>query len=160
MMPIYNSHIRQLMEYCSCVWNTGYVGDIRVLESVQRFWSKHVLGLQEKDYGTRLKALNQFSVQGRLIRADLIYYWKVFHGKCAVKPDDLFTLAEHGGTRGHRYKVKLPSIQTDIRKRSFAVRCITAWNRLPDDVVSTTDVSQFKAKLADRLGETLFMYHQ
>ena len=160
MMPIFITHIRPIMEYCSCVWNSGYVGDIRVLESVQRLWTKHVTGLRDMSYGLRLKTLNHFSVRGRLLRADLIYYWKIFHGKCAVTPADMFKMAKCTGTRGHRYKIELPRTQTDVRKRCFSVRHIIIWNKLPDEVVSTCDLSVFKAKLADCLGDDLYKFHQ
>ena len=30
------SHIRPLLDYCSCVWNVGYLVDLRRLESVQK----------------------------------------------------------------------------------------------------------------------------
>ena len=35
MMSVFCSHIRPIIEYCSCVWHTGYIGDLRVLEAVQ-----------------------------------------------------------------------------------------------------------------------------
>ena len=159
LMPIFSSHIRPLIEYCSCVWNSGYVGDVRMLEAVQRHWTKQIVGMRTMEYGERLKTLNQYSVQGRLLRADLIFYWKIFHGKCAVTPTDLFTLSENGVTRGHRFKVELPRTQTDIRKRSLSVRCITAWNNLPEEVVLVSDLSTFKSKLAGCLGEALYSYH-
>ena len=160
MMPIYSSHIRPIMEYCSCLWHTGYVGDTRILESVQRLWTKQVIGLKDMDYGARLRALKQYSVRGRLLRADMIYYWKVFHGKCALTPGDLFKQAEYQGTRGHRFKIELPRTRTDVRKRSFAVRGIATWNQLPDNVVATRDLSSFKKKLAECLGDALYRFHQ
>ena len=160
MMPIFSTHIRPIMEYCSCLWNTGYIGDVRALESVQRLWTKQVSGLRDMDYGTRLKELNQYSVFGRLLRADLIYYWKLFHGKCALTPSDLFTTSCYQGTRGHRFKVNVPRSVTDIRRRSFAVRSIVAWNQLPDDVVATANLTLFKQKLANTLGDSLFAYYQ
>ena len=160
MMPIYSSHIRPIMEYCSCLWHTGYVGDTRILESVQRLWTKQVIGLKDMDYGARLRALKQYSVRGRLLRADMIYYWKVFHGKCALAPGDLFKQAEYQGTRGHRFKIELPRTRTDVRKRSFAVRGIATWNQLPDNVVATRDLSSFKKRLAECLGDALYRFHQ
>ena len=35
MLSLFSTHIRPILEYCSCVWSTGYVGDLRLLESVQ-----------------------------------------------------------------------------------------------------------------------------
>ena len=158
MLPIFCSHIRPILEYCSCLWHTGYVGDIRMLESIQRRWTKQIENLSHLDYGTRLRTVNLYSVSGRLLRADLILCWKIFHGKCCISPADLFAVADHDGTRGHRFKVKHIRVQTDVRKRAFSQRVITEWNSLPDKVVSETDVKGFKAQLAEALGDKLFEY--
>lgn len=158
LMPLFCSHVRPIIEYCSCVWFTGYVTDLRVLESVQRRWTKRVAGMSGLDYRTRLQSLNQFSVQGRLLRSDMIQCWKIFHGKCSITPDSLFTMAPPSGTRGHRFKVSHIRAATDVRKRAFAARCVRPWNALPDSVVSEGNLSVFKKNLANALGEKLFEY--
>ena len=149
MISIFNSHIRPILEYASSVWNTGYMGDMRLLEGVQRRWTKRVSNLSNLDYRSRLEVLNQYSVAGRLLRNDLIQYWKICHGKSPVRPLDLFTLAPPSATRGHRYKISLVRTQTDVRSRAFAVRHINLWNSLPDQLVSETDLKTFKSMLAD-----------
>lgn len=93
MLALFRTHIRPIVEYCSCVWHTGYRGDLRILESVQRRWTKRILGMSNLDYQCRLRALDLYSVQGRLLRADIIQCWKVFHGKCSVSPTDIFVPA-------------------------------------------------------------------
>ena len=158
MMSLFCSHVRPIIEYCSCVWFTGYVMDLRVLESVQRRWTKRVSGLSGLDYRTRLQILNQYSVQGRLLRGDMIQCWKMFHGKCSIAATNLFTMAPQSGTRGHRFKVSHVRAATDVRKRSFAVRCVGPWNALPDELVAEESLGVFKKKLADALGDTLFEY--
>ena len=45
MLLLLTTHIRPILEYCSCVWNTGYVQDIYLLERVQRRWTKHIDGM-------------------------------------------------------------------------------------------------------------------
>ncbi|KAK3858420.1 hypothetical protein Pcinc_035394 [Petrolisthes cinctipes] len=58
MVTILKSHIRPILEFGSTVWNTGYLGDLGLLESVQRRWTKHIDGLADLSYTNRLKALN------------------------------------------------------------------------------------------------------
>ena len=53
-----------------------------MLETVQRRWTRNVEGLSEMDYAARLTQLELFSVKGRLLRANLVKYWKIIHGKC------------------------------------------------------------------------------
>ena len=50
MLSLYITHIRPLIEFSSCVWNTGYVGDLKLLESVQRRWTRHIEGLENVNY--------------------------------------------------------------------------------------------------------------
>ena len=158
MLFLLTTHIRPIIEYCSCIWNTGYQGDLRLLESVQRRWTKQIESLEGLEYGDRLRALNLYSLQGRLIRADLIMYWKIFNGKSVLLPTDLFKVAPQRGTRGHCYKIFVPTTHTDIRKRFFNVRCIPTWNSLPQHVVTAASLSCFKKLLAEEMGDALFDY--
>ena len=50
MLSLFCAHIRPLIEYCSCVWHTGYLCDLRALERVQRHWTKRVSGMSNLDY--------------------------------------------------------------------------------------------------------------
>ena len=156
MLALFRSHVRPVIEYCSCVWHTGYIGDLRALETVQRRWTKRIVGMSDLEYQCRLTTLTLYSVQGRLLRADMIQCWKMFQGKCAVAPSDLFSLAPQSGTRGHRFKVCHVRPNTDVRQRSFSMRCVRRWNSLPDQVVAETDFKTFKVLLADALGDALY----
>ena len=48
---------------------------MRILESVQRRWTKHIDGLGELDYGQQLKSLSLYSIQGRLLTRHLLGYF-------------------------------------------------------------------------------------
>ena len=157
VMNIYVSHIRPKLEYCSCVWNLGYLGDTRMLERIQRRWTRQVRGLEDVPYEQRLRELNLFSVQGRLLRADLIMVWKIFNGQCAASPEQLFTL-NPSPRRGHPLKIFVPRTNLDIRKRSFAIRVIADWNSLPTETVMASSLDTFKRLLQSDLGQRLFDY--
>ena len=128
-----------------------------MLESVQRRWTRSVEATQGMDYGARLKSLGLFSIKGRLLRADLIKYWKVL---CSGDPDvglsGLFRLSPVLNTRGHRYKLMMPACNTEIKKRSFNFRCIQLWNSLPEWVVEVDSLVSFKRQLSDHLGDVLY----
>ena len=158
MVTLFCTHIRPILEYCSNVWNTGYIGDQRVLESVQRRWTKHIDTVSHLDYDARLKTLDMYSVSGRLLRADMICCWKIFNDKSCIAPDSLFSPAPVGNTRGHPYKVGHVRAQTDVRRRSFSIRCVDQWNRLPANVVLEQNYKSFKQKLAMALGNELYWY--
>lgn len=158
MMFLYTSHIRPIIEYCSCLWHTGFVEDLRVLENIQRRWTKRIDGLKTLSYADRLETLNLYSVQGRLIRADLIQCWKVFNGQSCLSPDDMFNLRPQTRTRGHCFHIFPIHSHTDIRQRFFSVRCVRAWNALPADVVCSPSLGSFKRMLDVHARGSLFGY--
>ena len=73
-------------------------------------------------YSRRLKDLDLFSVEGRLLRADLIKCWKIFCSKCGICPEVIFVLARSGIIRGHRFKLDHERFSLDFRRRLFALR--------------------------------------
>ena len=96
MKTIYMTNLCPLLEFCSCLWNTGHVGDLRLLEGSAASWTKEILGMSTLRYSERLKLLDLYSVKGSLIRADMIKCWKIFNGKCCISPGDLSVLSRDG----------------------------------------------------------------
>ena len=56
MLFLLTTHIRPLIEYCSCVWHTGFVQDLKLLENVQRRWTKQIEGMKSLSYSDRLRS--------------------------------------------------------------------------------------------------------
>ena len=158
MIHVLRTHIRPVLEYASVVWNTGYIEDVRRLEAVQRLWTRHTKGLEDKDYAERLRSLDLYSIKGRLLRTDLIKCWKIFQGCCPIKPGDLWDVATDRRTRGNRYKIKVRRCQLDTRARFFTDRVVSEWNSLPDWVVGSGSITEFKSSLAEVLGNRLYDY--
>ena len=158
MVQVFVTHIRPILDFGSVVWNTGYVGDIRMLESVQRRWTKQIVGFADHSYSVRLSLLNLFSVKGRLIRADLIQVWKIMSGQCPSL-NNLFKCSTDGRTRGHSKKIFRPRHFTDVRSRFFSIRVIDLWNSLPEVVVSAQTVQSFKRHLEQCLGNRLYEFY-
>ena len=101
MTTIFVAHVRPILEYCSVIWNLGYLCDMRSLESVQRRWTREIDGLGHLGYRERLEELGLYSIFGRLLRMDLIKIWKVFKGGLVQELQGLFELPIHPATRGH-----------------------------------------------------------
>ena len=123
----------------------------------QRRWTRSIIGLSDLPYGERLRRLDLFSVQGRLLRADLILVWKIFAGECAINCAQIFTL-NSSSRRGHSRKLYVPRTERDIRKRFFSVRVVKAWNALTEQAVTAPSLTQFKSFLHRDLGQQLFEY--
>ena len=72
MVSLFVSYIRPIIYFFSNVWNVGYLGDVRLLEIVQRRWTREITDVNPLSYVERLKALELHSIFGSLLRADLI----------------------------------------------------------------------------------------
>ena len=158
MRELFVTHIRPIMDYASCLWNTGYVGDLRKLESIQRRWTKRISGLESQNYDERLRALDLYSVKGRLLRADLIKVWKIFQGKSSISPNDIFSISPLINTRGHCLKLSHERCRLAARQRFFSVRVVSLWNSLSEEVVLSETVESFKRGLHRSLGSVLFSF--
>ena len=134
--------------------NVGYLGDFRLLESVQRRWTKQISGVANLDYRARFHELGLFSIWGRLLRADLIKCWRMFHSEQDVGFSSILVQASRVATRGHQFKLSLPVCMTELR-RSFSVRSVKTLNSLSADVVESASLDAFKKELALALGKPL-----
>ena len=153
MVSLFVSHIRPLLDYCSAVWNVGYLTDMRRLESLQRRWTREVAVVGALTYVERLKKLGMFSVWGRLLRADLIKIWKVWHGYSHSSLLELFELSRSSSTRGHSLKLAIPVCRTDVLRRSLGVRRVYVWNSLPAPLVESESLEGFKRGLDEFMGD-------
>ena len=156
MVTLFVSHIRPKFDFCSTLWNVGYVGDMKKLESIQRRWTKEIGGLANLAYEDRLKRLKLFSVCGRLLRADLIKVFKIFHSGVDLGLRSMFEMQSHESTRGHRFKLSVPRCRGELRRRFFSVRVVTTWNSLPPHVVEAESVDSFKRKLERHMPEAFY----
>ena len=160
MKRIFVAHIRPLLDYCSPVWNTGFIADVKSLEAVQRRWTKNIDGFSNLPYYERLRLLDLFSIRGRLLRADLILAWRITHGLTPPLVTDILPLVGAGRTRGHRFKLVVHRSETEARGRFFTRRIVSVWNDLPPLVVESTSLNMFKARLHEALGDLLYQYHE
>ena len=99
------------------------------------------------NYQDRLRQLKLFSIKGRLLRADLIKIWKIFHDQYDVGLNVLFERVYHRATRGHRYKISIPRCHTETFRRFFSVRLAGLWNSIPANIVEAESLSSFMARL-------------
>ena len=81
----------------------------------------------------RLTKLKLFSVQGRLLRTDLIQHWKILNNHSCIAPNILFSPQPHPTPRRDTLKILTPHVSTDTRQRFFTYRYIRLWNCPPEE---------------------------
>ena len=88
---------------------------MKLIERVQRRWTRAISNFDSLSYAERLRQLDLFFLEGRLPRANLIFVWKIFHDLSALSPESLFRIATCKVTRGHRFKIYVPRTRLDVR---------------------------------------------
>lgn len=120
--------------------------DVKVLEAVQRRFTRMLDGMKGVEYEERLRRLNLDSLEKRRKRGDLIEAYKQLKGQSV--PDRALLVRSHLTTlRNNGSKLIKPRALTNIRNNFFSYRVINSWNRLPQEVVASKTVEGFKRKL-------------
>ena len=145
-LALYKALVRPLLDYCAQVWSPYFLKDIEAIEKVQRRATKLVPGLVDLTYLDRLEKLKLTNLHERRIRGDMIEVFKILNGFENINKDKFFQPLpyDHLHTRGHAFKLFKPQVKYDLRKYFFSVRIVHNWNSLPDYVVNSNSVNNFK----------------
>lgn len=146
-LRLYKSMVRPHLEYAIQAWNPYTRKNINLLEGVQRRATKLVGFCRNLEYRDRLEYLGLTTLETRRLRGDMIQTFKILTGKDRLDRDLFFELNINDRCRGHKFKLKKPRSRLDIRKFSFAHRVVDEWNRLPDGVVESRTLNQFKERI-------------
>ena len=146
LIRLFKTLVRPHLEYAIPVWNPSLNKDILAIERVQRRFTKSIRGLSSLPYEERLRALKLPTLQCRRRIMDLTTVFKICNHLTPSDPNSFFTFSV-SRTRGHNYKIFRHPTNLNCRLSSFSHRIIDDWNRLPDDIVNSETVKQFKRKL-------------
>ncbi len=146
MLQLYKAMVRPHLEYANEIWAPRLKKHIHALEAVQRRATKMIPSLRDLPYNERLRKLKLPSLVYRRKRGDMIQTFKFVRNIWDVE-DDLFTPSRDTGTRGHAYKLFKERFDTNVRGHFLTNRAVDLWNSLPQDVVNSSSVDQFKIRL-------------
>ena len=158
LVRLYKSLVRPHLEYCTAAWSPHYEKDKEMLERVQRRFTRMIPGLRNKDYEERLRCLGLMTLEERRHRSDLVEMFKISRKLSAIPFEDFFELNASGRTRGHKYKLKKPRFESNLRKFFFSQRVVNGWNELEEGVVNAGTVDSFKRKLARVMKEKMDLF--
>ena len=105
-----------------------------------------IVGCKSLSYEQRLKKLSLTTLEERHSRADLIQTFKVLSDKKEIYPAEFLTRVSRE-SRGNSMKLYKKRNSLELSRHSFASRVVDLWNNLPDTVVLSADVNDFKSRL-------------
>jgi hypothetical protein len=86
LVRAYTTFVRPVLEYASVVWSPHFIKDVRLLERVQRNFTKRLSGMRNLTYAEIQTGLE--SLQDRRVKADLLMCYKIIHGLLDVQSRD------------------------------------------------------------------------
>ena len=158
MMTLWKQLILSDHDYCSQLWSPDKIGDIQLLEMLQRSYLRKVQGLQGLSYWEQLRLVKMYSLERRRERYIAIYVWKILEGMVPNISTSHGIAGQWHARRGRScqvpYILATASHRTrSIRFSSFAIKGPRIFNSLPMHLrnFSGGTVNQFKCRLDKHL---------
>ena len=145
MLPLFKSLVRPIIEYGNPVWCPYLRKHVDFIESVQRHFTKCIIGTKNLDYKERLKFLGLPSLEFRRFRGDLIETYKICNEIYdPVTTSSLFDFNTSDKTRTNGLKITKRVTNSSKYQNFFTNRVTNHWNKLPTHVVSAKSSNIFK----------------
>ena len=151
---LFKTYVRPLVEYNTPTWNPHLISDIRSVENVQRKFTKRLcqkLNIKFDNYQHRIELLNIDSLEIRRVKFDLILMYKMHRNLLDLQYTSFFTNHQSVSTydlRGHSLRLNIPRYSgSSVRENFFSFRILSTWNRLPDNIINSFNLSTFKILL-------------
>ena len=151
---LFKTYALPVVEYNTSIWHPTLISDAKIIENVQRKFTKRVCqrcNIKFNSYSERLTILDIDSLEQRRIKYDLINLFKIYYKIIDVEFDDLFiknSSVSNYNTRGHNHKIFLPRYSGSTTRHNFYCnRIIPIWNKLPQHIVNSVNLPQFKSNL-------------
>jgi hypothetical protein len=147
MIPLYKALVRPHLEYAVQLWSPNLRKDINKMEKIQRKATKMIPGLRNLSYEQRLQQLELISLEQRRLRGQLIETYKYLNGFNDASLEGLFERDINVRTRNNGHKLIRETFRTSKAQNSFPFNIPSAWNLLPESIVSACTVNTFKNRL-------------
>ena len=128
-LTLYTTYVRPILETAMQVFSPGNIGDIDLIESVQRRFTRSLLGNPDLSYSERLITLVLQPLEIRRIFGDIVLLARVIRGRTKLDFYQFLELAPRSG-RGHSVKLQVQYSRTNVRKNFWSNRVVGPWNSL------------------------------
>jgi hypothetical protein len=156
LLNMYKNYVRPTLEYASPCWAPYLSKDTKLIESVQREFTRRIPEIARKKlpYLERLNILQLERLDLRRLHSDLILTFKLMYGHVDVDPNILFTFHPQAYDNFDGLKIantvlrlQKPNFKMLCRKHFFNVRVVSPWNSLPMEVKLSKSIREFKLRL-------------
>ena len=156
LWKLFLTYIRPQLEYNSPVWSPYAKGDIDRLENIQRNFTKRAFercNIPFKDYNDRMNKINILSLKNRREFLDQIFIYKLINNFYDLKFSSFFSFKESFYfLRSHPLQISVNQDFTILQwTNSFFVRGPKCWNELPENIVRSRTLINFKKLLKSHL---------
>ena len=138
---IFQTYIYPVLSYGSVAWNPDSRGDIKIIERVQRQFTKKLTGLSSLSYEQRFKRLGALSAESTRFVSDMTFAFKIIHDLMPFTPSDFGLTLSGNNTRGPRFKHD--RLYRSAARHFFRYRIPMAWNKLPENIRGAPRLSTF-----------------
>jgi hypothetical protein len=155
-LNLYKQYVRPHLECSVTAWTPWLQGDKQVLERVQERAINAISGMPGLSYIEKCQELDIETLEARRDSQDMIQTYKFINGVGKINWGTLFTKMDTRETMRTRQSAGKDNLigqmaRSDIRKNSFAVRVVSKWNSLPDNVKDSRTAQEFKRKLKNHM---------
>ena len=143
----YKAFVLPILEYANETYYPKYIKDIKMLEDVQRSYTRRVPALHDLNYVERLKVMKLDLIEQRRLRAGLLLIYKYLNGKIQMADLSFIHLREQQRcSRGHQQMLHV-EIAKSVQREQMLSRLASLWNSLPRDIVESETVAEFRRKI-------------
>lgn len=144
MVRMFKTFVRPKLEYCSSVWSPSQVGLVRLVESVQKTFTKYLGDLYQRPYLDRCRELDLCPLSIRRALGDLTFVYKLFHGHFAgYNISDLYR-TKSSRIRRNIYFLSRSCHTSNVRNNFISNRVVDLWNALPISCVQASTTKKFR----------------
>lgn len=139
---LYKVYILPSIDYCSEIYFPRSVGLIDRLENIQRRFTKRLFSKSCKlSYLERCKTLKLFPLELRSIIISLRTMYKLTTNTLIV-PSPIYTVSLNPYNFASK-RLRIDSVNTELRRSFFSHRMATIWNSLPLNVRCSQSLNEF-----------------
>ena len=150
MWQAFCTNVIPLLMNASPNWGLRIRRDVTALESIQRNFTKRILGLNNLSYTERLRHLHALSLEDMRTIADVRLTYKCLHRQCHVSPEDIGLSYQMGITRVARMRLIVLRANNSAAKSFYKFRLPIIWNALPSSTIASNSLLSFNLAVYNR----------